>query len=424
MSETDELRAQEQIAVRAAPQPPPEFTRKLRRVGLATLAIAVLIAVAGVGLRWLHARNVAQWTNTQAIPTVNLIAPQRGVSGQQTVLPGNIQAWYEAPIYARVNGYLKDWYFDYGARVKKGDLLAEIDTPDLDAQLSTAQAKLNSAMSVVTVRQAEEEFAKTTYVRWRDSPKGVVAVQEQESKEADYNSAKGRRTTAEAEVNVDRGEVERLRALESFKRIVAPFDGIVTARETDIGALINVGSGIGPELFRVQDIHKVRIYVQVPQQLSSGLQKGLTANLRLPQYPDKTMNAEVVTTSQAINMSSRTLLVELNADNPDGLLQPGAYAKVEFALPSNPNVVRIPTSALMFREDGLKVATIGSDDKVEIKSVTLGRNLGTEVEVLHGLSLSDQVINSPPDSLGAGDRTRVQAAASPVSQNEAKSREH
>jgi RND family efflux transporter MFP subunit len=397
---------------------------RLRFIGLAAVVAAILVVVFGVLQRRGDEAEAVQWTKAQAIPTVSVISPKQGGQNANLVLPSDIQAWYDARIYARVSGYLKNWYFDYGAPVKKGDLLAEIDTPDLDAQLSTAQAKLNSAMSVVTVRQAEEEFAKTTYVRWRDSPKGVVAVQEQESKEADYNSAKGRRTAAEAEVNVDRGEVERLRALESFKRIVAPFDGIVTARETDIGALINVGSGIGPELFRVQDIHKVRIYVQVPQQLSSGLQKGLTANLRLPQYPDKTMNAEVVTTSHAINMSSRTLLVELNADNPDGLLQPGAYAKVEFALPSNPNVVRIPTSALMFREDGLKVATVGSDDKVEIKSVTLGRNLGTEVEVLHGLSLSDQVINSPPDSLGAGDRTRVQAAASPVSQNEAKSREH
>jgi len=397
---------------------------RLRFIGLAAVVAAILVVVFGVLQRRGDEAEAVQWTKAQAIPTVSVILPKQGGQNRNLVLPSDIQAWYDAPIYARVSGYLKNWYFDYGAPVKKGDLLAEIDTPDLDAQLSTAQAKLNSAMSVVTVRQAEEEFAKTTYVRWRDSPKGVVAVQEQESKEADYNSAKGRRTTAEAEVNVDRGEVERLQALESFKRIVAPFDGIVTARETDIGALINVGSGIGPELFRVQDIHRVRIYVQVPQQLSSGLQKGLTANLRLPQYPDKTIKAEVVTTSQAINMSSRTLLVELNADNPDGSLQPGAYAKVEFALPSNPNVVRIPTSALMFREDGLKVATIGSDDKVEIKSVTLGRNLGTEVEVLHGLSLSDQVINSPPDSLGAGDRTRVQAAASPVSQNEVKSREH
>jgi len=400
---------------------------RLRFIGLAAVAAAILVVVFGVLERRGDEAAVVQWTKEQSIPTVSFILPKQGGTDQNLVLPGDIQAWYNAPIYARVSGYLKNWYFDYGAQVKKGDLLAEIDAPDLDAQLSAAQAKLNSAMSVVTVRQAEAEFAKTTYVRWRDSPTGVVAVQEQESKEADYNSAKGRLTAAEAEVNVDRGEVERLQALESFKRIVAPFDGVVTARETDIGALINVGSGVGPELFRVQDIHKVRIYVQVPQQLSSGLKKGLTADVRLPQYPDKTIKAEVVTTSQAINMASRTLLVELIADNPDGLLQPGSYAKVEFVLPDNPNVVRVPTSTLMFREDGLKVATIGPDDKVEIKSVTLGRNLGTEVEVLHGLALSDLVINSPSDLLGAGDPVRVETVASPVSQNDAnaaKSREH
>lgn len=238
-------------------------------------------------------------------------------------------------------------------------------------------------------------------------------MQEQQSKQADFNSAVARLNAANADVQQDQGEVDRLAALEDFKKLVAPFDGIVTARETDIGALINAGSGTGPELFKVADIHKMRIYVQVPQQLSAGIRPGLTADLTLPQYPDKTFKSTIATTSSAINMSARTLLVELHADNPDGLLQPGAYAQVTFQLPTDPNVVRIPTSALLFREQGLQVATLGPGDKIELKSVKLGRNLGTDAEVVSGLSASDRVINSPPDSLSAGDVVRVAEQSPP-----------
>jgi RND family efflux transporter MFP subunit len=385
--------------------PPP---RNLRRIGIIAAVAAVVIALFGILQRRSHEAEVTQWTKEQAVPTVALISPHAGASVERLVLPGTVQAWYEAPIYARVPGYLKNWYFDYGAHVKKGDILAEIETPDLDAQLAASQGKLNSARALVKVREAEKQFAETTYQRWRDSPKGVVSEQEQESKEADYNSALARLNSATAEVAADQGEVDRLQALESFKSITVPFDGVVTARETDIGALINAGSGgNGPELFRVADIHKMRIYAQVPQQLSAGIQAGLTAELHLPQYPDKTFKAAVATTSSAINTSARTLLVELHADNPDGLLQPGAYAQVDFELPSSPNVVRVPTSALIFRERGMEVATIGPGDKIELKPVTLGRNLGTEVEVLKGLTASDRLVNSPPDSLATGDTVRI-----------------
>jgi RND family efflux transporter MFP subunit len=392
---------------------PQKPLRNLRRIGLIALLAAVAIAAFGILQRRSHEAEVKQWTLDQAVPTVAVITPRPGATTQPLVLPGTVQAWYEAPIYARVNGYLKNWYFDYGAHVKKGDLLAEIDAPDLDAQLAAAQAKLNSARATVKVRESEKQFAQTTYERWRDSPKGVVSQQEQEAKEADFNSAIARLNAATAEVAADQGEVDRLDALESFKRITAPFDGVVTARETDIGALINAGSGTGggsgPELFRVADIHQMRIYVQVPQQLSAGIHPGLTADLHLPQYPDKTFKATVATTSSAINTTARTLLVELHADNPDSELQPGAYAQVSFALPGNPNLVRIPTSALIFREHGTEVATIGPDDKIELKPITLGRNLGTDVEILKGLTLSDRVVNSPPDSLSAGDVVRVAA---------------
>jgi RND family efflux transporter MFP subunit len=385
----------------------------LGRIGLLALLVAIGVAAGGIMERRSHESEVAKWTDEQAIPTVAVIAPKIGPAQQSLVLPATVQAWYEAPIYARVTGYLKEWYFDYGAHVKKGDVLAEIDAPDLDAQLAAAQEKLNSARAVVKIREAEKQFAESTYKRWRDSPPGVVSVQEQESKQADFNSALSRLNAADADVGEDQGEVDRLQALEGFKKIVAPFDGVVTARETDIGALINAGSGTGggngPELFKVADIREMRIYVQVPQQLSAGIRPGLAADLTLPQYPDKTFKSTIATTSSAINMSARTLLVELHADNPDGLMQPGAYAQVKFNLAGDPasGVVRIPTSALIFREDGLQVATLGPGDKVELAAVTLGRNLGTEVEVVKGLLASDRVVNSPPDSLSAGDVVRV-----------------
>ena len=239
-------------------------------------------------------------------------------------------------------------------------------------------------------------------------------MQEKEAKQADYNSALARLNSAVAEVGVDQGEVDRLQALEGFKKIMAPFDGIVTARETDVGALINAGSGTGggngPELFRVADIHMMRVYVQVPQQLSAGIKNGLDAQLHLPQYPNKTFKAAVATTSSAINTSARTLLVELHSENPDGEMQPGAYAQVDFELPTDPSVMRIPTSALIFRERGTEVATIAPDDTIELKPITLGRNLGTEVEVLSGLGTSDRLVNSPPNSLSTGDRVRVATA--------------
>ena len=390
------------------PTAPPPSSRSLRRFGLVAVSAAVIIAAVGILERRGHEAEVKQWTQEQAIPTVALISPQHGAATQRKVLPGTVQAWYEAPIYARVNGYLKDWYDDFGAHVKKGDILAEIETPDLDAQLAGAQAKLNSARAVVVVRQAEKQFAETTYERWRNSPKGVVSEQEQESKQADYNSAVARVNAAQAEVAADQGEVDRLQALEGFKKILAPFDGVVTARETDVGALINAGSGSnGPELFRVADVHKMRIYVQVPQQMSAGIRQGLSAELHLPQYPSKTFKATVATTSSAINLNARTLLVELHAENTDDELQPGAYAQVTFELPSDPNIVQVPTSSLIFRERGTEIAVVGPDDKVELKPVTLGRNLGTEVEILSGLSPSDRVINSPPDSLGAGDKVHI-----------------
>jgi RND family efflux transporter MFP subunit len=392
--------------------PPP--AGKTRWVAAIALLVAIGIAVAGILERRHQESEVTKWTMELAVPTVATITPKQGVSGQQLVLPGDIEAWYEAPIYARVSGYLKDWSVDFGAHVQKGQLLADIDAPELDAQLAAAKAKLVSAQAQVKVRESERDFANTTYARWRDSPKGVVSEQEQESKKAEYNSAVARYNAAQADANVDQSQVNQLTAFEDFKRIVAPFDGIVTARNTDVGALINAGSGgNGPQLFRVADVHEMRAFVQVPQEMSAKVHNGLTADLVLPQYPDKTFKAVVATTSEAINKTSRTLLVELHADNLDRLLQPGTFAEVHFNLANNPSTIRIPTSALVFREDGVQVAVLGAGNKVELRPVKLGRNLGTEFEVLNGLTVSDTVINSPPDSLSSGDVVKVVKDAQP-----------
>jgi RND family efflux transporter MFP subunit len=402
----------------ASPVPHPH--RRLRLMGVAVAAVVLVVAGNGIFQRREHEVAVAKWTEAAAVPSVSTVTPKQDMADPDLVLPGDVQAWYEASVYARVNGYLKNWYFDIGAQVKKGQVLAEIDAPDIDAQFSAAKAKLNAVNATIKARDAEAQFAKTTFARWRDSPKGVVSVQEQQSKQADYESAIARLNAAKADGAVAQADVDRLEALESFKRVVAPFDGVVTARETDIGALINGGSGAGggnaPELFRVADTHEMRVYVKVPQRMARGIHRGTKAELHLPQYPNKVFTAPVATTSRAVNVNSRTLLLELHAGNPDGLLQPGAFAEVHLKLPSPPNVVLIPTSALLFREHGLEAAVVGPDDKIALKKVTLGRNLGTQVEVLQGLTSSDRVVDSPSDSLGSGDV--VQIASEPASGTE------
>jgi RND family efflux transporter MFP subunit len=395
----------------AGDEPPAPFPpARLRRIGAVAFGVALLIAVVGIVDRQITLRSVARWTNEQAVPDVTMVVPRRG-SVRSLDLPGTIAAWYEAPIYARVSGYLQKWYFDYGAHVKGGDVLATIETPDLDAEFAAAKATLDAARAKANVAKAAMEFANTTYVRWRDSPKGVVSVQETESKKADYQSGVASYAAALAEVKSDGGVVDQLRALERFKRIVSPFDGVVTARNTDIGALINAGSGAGagsaPQLFRIVDVHEMRAFVQVPQAMSGGIAAGMTAELSLPQYPERMFKAMVATTANAIDPVSRTLLVELHADNPDGLLQPGTYAQVHFELKPNPNVLTIPVTALIFRQAGMQVAVLGPGSRAVLRSVTLGRNFGSDVEVLKGLSPSDRVIDSPPDGLLAGELVRV-----------------
>jgi RND family efflux transporter MFP subunit len=365
---------------------------------LALLAVvAVAVAFVGVSDRETHEKNLTQQTLAQAVPTVDVVTPEAGTGPRELVLPGEIQAWYTAPILARVNGYVKAWYKDYGAEVKAGDVLAEIDTPDLDQQYDQAKADLETA-------KANLSLAEVTAKRW-ESLRSSDAVSQQSADEKSGEAA-----ARKAQVEAAKAKVGHLQAMEAFKKIVAPFDGVVTVRNIDVGALVSSTPAGNThelqELFEVSDVHEVRVYVQVPQAFAAKLSAGLTADLKLPQYPDRVFMAKVATTSNAINQKSRSLLVELHSDNKDRLLQPGSFVEVHFKLPPNSNVLRLPTTALIFRGLHPEVATVGPDDKVVLKQVEVGQDLGTEVEITSGVSPDDRVVKSPSDSIANGDEVR------------------
>jgi RND family efflux transporter MFP subunit len=390
MLETEERQMPRDTAAEHESKPPRKRHRMLGLVLIVVLIGAVGVGVSGIWSRHQNDAKLAGWTKAQAIPTVAVVVPKRGAKDQELVLPGDIEAYYEAPIYARVPGYLKMWYKDIGAHVKAGEQLAVIDTPEIDQQLEQAKSDLASV-------QANATLAELTAKRWHS----LLASQSVSQQTADEKE--GDALAKKALVAASQANVERLQALENFKHITVPFDGVVTARETDIGALINAGSGSGVELFKVADIHQMRVYVRVPQAYASQLKQGMEADLKLAQYSHQAFKARLETTANAISKESRTVLVELMADNPDGKLWPGTFAEVHFHLPPDPDIYHIPTSALVFREHGLEVATVGADDKVALKPVTAGRDLGTQIEIVSGLDPSDRVIDNPPDSINTGD---------------------
>jgi RND family efflux transporter MFP subunit len=374
--------------------------RRLVMIGWVAVGIAAAIVVIGVTDRILSGRALAKETEKTAVPMVSLAKLVSSDASEPLTLPGTIQPYNRALIYAQVTGYLKSWNQDIGAPVKAGQLLATINTPDLDQQLE--QAKADAATAA-----ANERLAALTSARWKALlPSQSVAQQDADEKAADADAKS-------ALLDAARANVRRLEATESFKRIVAPFDGVVTARQTDIGVLINSGNQ-GQGLFEVSDLHRVRIYVQAPQSLSAQLQPGLTATFDLPQYPGQDFNAVLVTTSHAVEANSRSVLVELQADNPDGKLFAGAYCQVHFKLPGNPNTVSAPTTALIPSNQGNQVAVLGADGKVTLKSVQLGRDLGDSVEIVAGLSPTDRVIASPPETLQNGQIVQLASAAPPA----------
>src|SRR5258705_3742832 len=375
-------------------------TRGGRRTA-APAAILLASVVVGYGFvdRAQSKQEVVQWTNPQAIPTVALAHLPPASPHQPLTLPGNIQPYNRAAIFARVNGYVKSWDHDIGSPVKAGQALAAIDAPDLDQQLSQAKATLASV-------RANLQIASLTANRNNILlQKQIVAQQLADQTTADA-------TAKEAVVDANEANVRQLEAMQSFKTLAAPFDGVVTARNVEIGQLISPG-GSGPPLFDVPILQRCRIFVQVPQSFSAGLVPGLKATFEMPQYPGVQFDATVSHISRSINASSHSMQVELQADNAAGKFFGGSYCNVHFEIPADANVVTIPSTALVTGNRGTQVATLDSSDKVVLKQVQLGRDLGDSVEVVSGLSPSDRIINNPPETVTAADTVRV-AAATPT----------
>lgn len=382
---------------------PPKTQRHELRVRLLVPAIFVLAAAAalaygirsGIEERETTGNELARTTNEAATPVINVTHPAAAAPLQEIVLPGNTEAFTDSPIYARTNGYLTHWYYDIGARVRKGDLLADIETPEIDQQLQQAQAQLETA-------QANYDLAKTTSDRWQFLLKSN-SVSKQETDQAIANQA-----AQKAVVDSNSANVRRLQQLQSFEKVYAPFDGVITARSTDIGALIDAGSAApGKELFHMAAISTLRVFVPVPEVYSNAARPGATATLTLDEYPGRVFRGTLVRDSSAIDPASRTLLVEVDVANPNGLLLPGAYVSVHLKLPATIRSVTIPAGTLLFRREGLRVGVV-RNGRANLVPVTIGRDYGANVEIVSGLQPTDSIILDPSDSLENGSPVRVQ----------------
>jgi RND family efflux transporter MFP subunit len=359
---------------------------------------AVAVAATGIVGRRHDEERLARWTDEQAIPAVALVSAQEGGKARELVLPGNVEAFDSASIHGQVSGYVQEWRKDIGAKVHQGEVLAVVDTPELDQRIAVAQSELAKA-------KADLALAKVTAARWNSlRTTGAVSQQVVDEKDADSRAR-------QAEVHAAQSNVDRLKAEKGFANIVAPFDGVVTARNVDVGSLVKSDSNDGVPLFTVADVHQMRIYVPVPESYAAAMKDGMKAALELPEYPDRTFDATIGTTSHAIDKKSRSLLVELLADNKDGALAPGAFARVHFRIPPDPNTLRIPASAILFRGDAPQVAAIGLDNRIALKKVHIVRDLGSEVEITGGLTNDKRIVANPPDSIGDGEEVRVMQAA-------------
>jgi RND family efflux transporter MFP subunit len=374
---------------------------RLVRVGWIVLAIAILLAIWGIASRVIARNTLGKETTGNAVPTVLTVRASRGPPAESLVLPGTVQAFYEAPIYARTNGYLKAWYTDIGTPVKKGRLLAEIDSPEIDQELLQAQADLATA-------QANYELARTTDERWQ----GLLATQSVSKQDADQRA--GDAAAKKAALQSAMANVARLRDLESFKRVLAPFDGVVTQRNTDIGALISAGQTAGSALFRVADTHRLRIYVSAPEAYATGLSPGVKADLSFTEHPGRSFPAAIAFTAQALDPASRTLQVELQVDNEKKELLPGAYVEVHFSLATGVNTLRIPVNTVLFRSRGLLVAVLDQEHRVHLTPITTGRDFGSSLEVLAGLPPDCELVLNPAESLTDGEIVRVAPPPAPA----------
>ena len=385
-------------------QPTPALSKASSRWLLAGLAVvaAALGTVIYTGIRDRAHAETTLGTRTEraAVPTVNVVLPMRGAAFQETVLPGNTQPFNDTPIYARTNGYLKRWYVDIGAHVKQGQLLAEIDTPEIDQQLEQARADLKNA-------QANEQLAQITATRWQNLLK-TNSVSRQETDQAVSDLA-----ARQASVDSMTANVHRLEELQSFEKVYAPFAGVITARNTDIGALINAGAGGVPqELFHMAAVNKLRVYVAVPEVDSLAAQNGAKATLTFDEYPGETFQGTIVRNSDSIDLASRTLNVEVDVDNAQDRIKTGAYAQVHLKLPQSVQTsagsLTIPANTLLFRSEGLRVGVV-RNGRAELAPIKIGRDFGSTVEVIAGLQPADQVIVNPSDSLASGDPVEVNA---------------
>jgi len=368
--------------------------KKIRRYALIALIVAIGLGVWGEVSRVLARAELAKENAEEAIPTVATITAEPSSTGEELVLPGAVQAFIEAPIYARTNGYLKSWNTDIGTPVTKGQLLAQIETPEVDQQLTQALADLATA-------RANESLSNSTNVRWQ----GLLATQSVSKQDADEKSGDAQAKKAAADSAA--ANVARLHDLESFKRVLAPFTGVITARNTDIGALINAGQSTGTELFRIADTTRLRIYVRVPEAFAAATKPGLEAELRFTEHPNRTFSATTVRTSNALDPTLRTLQVELQLDNARGDIFPGAYAEVRFKLPASAATLRLPANTVLFRSAGLQVATLDGQQRVKLKSIVQGRDFGSSIEVLSGLAPHETVVVNPPDSITDGALVRI-----------------
>ena len=359
------------------------------------IAVVVLLAIWGILSRLIARSALAHDAHEAAIPTVITAKPHQGPAADALVLPGSVQAYYEAPIYARTSGYLKAWHTDIGTAVKKGQLLAEIEAPEVDQQLRQAEADLGTA-------RANYQLARSTNERWQ----GLLATESVSQQDADQRAGDAAAKTA-AQMSAA-ANVARLREMEGFKRVVAPFAGVVTQRNTDVGALINAGQAPGSALFRVADTHRLRIYVQVPQAYAAQVRTGMSASLEFTDHPGQHYSAAVASTAHALDAVSRTLQVELQIDNASGELLPGAYVQVTFALPPSPGTLRVPANTVIFRGKTPQVATVDEAQRVRLRDIAEGRDFGTEIEVLAGINANDTLVLNPPDSIADGQQVRIQ----------------
>ncbi len=404
LPQTEQTQTEDRKQIELLPSNHAGVGKRLRKswlvLTIAVVAVAALL-VSGIWSRVKARTALNAETARAALPAVSVVSPKQTAAADEIILPGNVQPFITSPIYSRTNGYLKKWYFDIGAHVKKGQLLAVIQTPEVDQQLQQARSNLLTA-------QANLELAAITKTRYQGLLKSNAVSQQ------DADNAVGTYNATKSIVEADKAAVEQYTALVSFEKIYAPFDGVITARNTDIGDLINSGSstGVKTDLFHIVQPGKLRVYVNVPEEYSQGIKAGMTADLSLAEFPDRRFQGTLVRTADDINMTTRTLLIEIDVDNPTGTLLTGSYAEVHLKIPMQKSTLLLPVNTLIFRSQGLHVGIV-KDGKVVLTAVTAGHDFGNEIEIVSGLKTDDQVIINPPDSIVHGQQVQIVQATLP-----------